>query len=71
MKNCIKKYREKNGITQGLLAEEAGIAQSSMSDIERGAQIPSIEVALRIAHALEIPVETLFILEPDEMPDNE
>lgn len=66
MKNYVRQYREEIYITQEMLAEEACIAQSSLSDIERGVQIPSVSVAIRIAQALEIPVETLFVLEEPE-----
>lgn len=71
MKNFVRQYREEIGITQEMLAEEACIAQSSLSDIERGAQIPSVFAAIRIAQALEIPVETLFVLDESKDEDND
>ena len=71
MKNFVRQYREEIGITQEMLAEEACIAQSSLSDIERGAQIPSVFAAIRIAQALEIPVKTLFVLDESKDEDND
>ena len=53
MKN-IREKREQLGISQKELAESCGIAQSTLCDIEMGRSNPSIEVALKIAKALNV-----------------
>jgi len=58
--NRVRKLREERGLTQGALAEAALIARQSLGAIESGKSDPSVSVALRIAGALEVPVEELF-----------
>ena len=50
----IKERREQLGLSQKELAEMCGIAQSTMCDIEQGRCKPSIDVAVRIAKALDV-----------------
>lgn len=53
MKN-IRERREQLGMSQKDLASACGIAQSTLCDIEMGRCNPSIEVAVKIARALEV-----------------
>ena len=53
MKN-IRERREQLGISQKELADAAGIAQSTLCDIEQGRSNPSLEVAVKIAKALKV-----------------
>ena len=48
------------GLTQAELAEKAGISRSLYSLIELGISRPSIQVALRLAYALDMSVEEVF-----------
>ena len=50
-------------MNQKTLAEKAGTAQQTISDIETGRRVPSIITALMLARALGKSVETLFFLE--------
>ncbi len=50
----IRERREQLGISQKELADAAGIAQSTMCDIEQGRSNPSLEVAVKIAKALKV-----------------
>lgn len=52
--NTIKKLREKNGISQEALAEEAGIHRTYMGRVERGKQNISVLNLIKVAKALEI-----------------
>ena len=63
----MKEKRRSSGFTQKQLAQRAGITQATVSRIESGVP-PSLWVALLIAHALDAPVEDLFVLEPDDLP---
>jgi len=44
------------------LAEQAGITRKSVNAIETGKMVPSVVLALKLAHALGIQVEELFAL---------
>lgn len=57
----IKKNRELQGITQEQLAEAIGINSTALSDIERGKTYPLPENLEKIAKALKIPCELLFV----------
>ncbi|MED3652714.1 helix-turn-helix domain-containing protein [Heyndrickxia sporothermodurans] len=66
----IKKYRLAKNITLSELAEQAGVAKSYISSLERGIQLnPSIHFLAKISNVLEIPVETL--LQSEESLTNE
>lgn len=58
--NRVRQVREERNLTQSALAEAASIARQSLGAIESGKADPSVSVALRIARALEVPVEELF-----------
>ena len=54
------------------LAEQAGISNPYLSQIERGLRKPSAEVLQQLSRALRVSAETLYvragILDPDEHP---
>jgi transcriptional regulator with XRE-family HTH domain len=54
------------------LAEQTGISNPYLSQIERGVRKPSAEVLLQLSKALRISAETLYvragILDPDDHP---
>lgn len=54
----IRRRREKLGLTQAYVAEEAGITQAMLCQIERGSKNPSLQVSLEIARILQCKVET-------------
>ncbi len=56
----IKHARESMGYSQGQLAKECGLAQSSISYIESGNKRPNIETVSVIAKALDLPVSYLL-----------
>ncbi len=53
------------GLSQGALADIAGVTRQSISGIESGRWSPSLEVALALAGALGTSVEDLFGAAPD------
>lgn len=55
------------GLSQGALADMAGVTRQSISGIESGRWSPSLEVALALASALGSTVEELFGA-PQELP---
>ena len=50
-------------LTQADLAELAGVTRRSVNAIEAGRMVPSVLLALRIARALNVSVETIFSLD--------
>ena len=53
-------HREAIGLTQTQLAELVEVQQETISRIENGRRIPSLEMTQRIAHALELELHDLF-----------
>lgn len=69
----IKKYRELKNMTQEYLSEKIGINTSALSDLERGKTFPKPENLVKIAQALDIPYELLFvntIINPDSVKED-
>jgi transcriptional regulator with XRE-family HTH domain len=56
----IKAVRERQGMSQEKLAELAEIDRTYVSMIERGKRHPTLEVASRIAEALEMRLSAII-----------
>ncbi|MCP5099060.1 MAG: helix-turn-helix transcriptional regulator [Chloroflexi bacterium] len=63
--NHLKSLRAQFGITQAQLAKRVGVARVSISSIEKGRYIPTIETALRLSKALGVPIEQIFWLKDE------
>lgn len=61
----LKLLRKKLGFTLETLAREAELTKSYVSKVERGVSSPSIEVAMRLARAMNVQVEELFSEDAD------
>ncbi len=59
----IRARRKELGLSQGALAERAGLTASFISQVERDVTSPSIDSLYKISTALEVPVFH-FLLEP-------
>lgn len=68
MKNRVKEIRKKVGLSQHQLAYLTGLSQSTISHIERGAFIPTIDSAYKIAAVLDYDVKEVFVPEACELP---
>lgn len=68
LRNTMKVERAKRDLTQADLAEMAGVTRRSINAIEAGKMVPSVLLALKIARALGVPVETIFSLEGPSSP---
>ena len=60
-KNRIREFRKKRGLRQIDLARLVGIFQSELSEIERGLRKPSVYLAKKIAKALGVSLDDLFL----------
>jgi putative transcriptional regulator len=65
LRNQIKVQRAMRDLTQADLAELAGITRRSVNAIEAGRMVPSVLLALKIARALGVTVETIFNLDEE------
>jgi putative transcriptional regulator len=59
----VRKFREKEDITQGELAREINVSRQTINAIETGKYNPSLELALKISDFFDTEVEKLFTLE--------
>lgn len=60
--NRLKVLRAENDLTQGALADLIGTTRKSINAIEMERMVPSTLLALKLARALDSPVEQLFQL---------
>jgi transcriptional regulator with XRE-family HTH domain len=60
--DVVRKRRLALELSQGELADRAGVHRTYLSDIERGSRNVTVTVLARIAEALELKVSTLFRL---------
>ncbi len=65
--NRIRELRSNLGMTQAHLAEVVGVARVSIIAIETGRYLPTIETALRISKALNIPLDKIFWLKEESI----
>lgn len=63
MKNRIRELRKKAGLRQEDLAAWLGVTRQTINAIENDKYNPTLELAMRLARLLQIPVEELFHLE--------
>jgi transcriptional regulator with XRE-family HTH domain len=57
---AIRQRRYELALSQEDLAEKAGLHRTYISDIERGARNPSLEIIEKLAISLEVKVSDLF-----------
>jgi putative transcriptional regulator len=63
LRNRLKVQRAMRDLTQADLAALAGVTRRSVNAIETGNMVPSIILALKLARALGVSVDTLFELD--------
>jgi putative transcriptional regulator len=71
LSNKLKSLRQMRGeISQQQLADIVGCSRQTIISIESGCKNPSVEIALKISHALNAPVDQIFSLEDGKEKDN-
>jgi len=65
--NQLGEFRARRGWTQAELAERTGVSRQTVNALEAGRAEPKLEVALRLAAALETTVDELFALRPGQL----
>ena len=71
VRSRLREIRLMRGLTQQALAQMAGLTRQTIGSVEAGDSGPSIEVGLRLAKVLGVPLGDLFSLDPDFGPDAE
>lgn len=66
LRNKLKVQRAICDLTQAELAVKAGVTRRTINAIETGKMVPSVLLALKIARALNVTVETVFTLDGAE-----
>jgi len=59
-KNNLKKYREKNKMTQEKLSEKTGVTRQTIISIENGKYVPSLPLALKFSKIFKCKIGDLF-----------
>lgn len=62
LSNNLKKLRIEIGYTQAELAKLVMVSRKTINTVENGIFVPSTILALKLAQALDVNVETLFQL---------
>ncbi len=60
IRNNIRDMRVRKNITQEQLAEAVGVSRQTIVAIEKGNYIPSLLLAINLAHFFGVSVEKLF-----------
>jgi putative transcriptional regulator len=68
-KNQVKEMRTQKSMTQEALALACGVTRQTIISIEKEKFIPSVKLAMEIAHTLSISVDELFWLAQVERKD--
>jgi putative transcriptional regulator len=63
LRNTLKVQRALRDLTQAELAALAGVTRKSVNAIETGRMVPSVLLALKLARALGVSIETIFSLD--------
>ncbi len=61
--NRLAELRAARGLSAAALAAEIGVSRQTVYAIESGSYTPNTAVSLKLAHALDVPVEEIFQLE--------
>jgi putative transcriptional regulator len=64
--NRLKEVRLENNFTQEALANAVEVTRQTIIAIEKSKFGPTVSLALALARVLDVKVEDLFWLEPDE-----
>ncbi|WP_300544170.1 helix-turn-helix transcriptional regulator [Maricaulis sp.] len=62
LENRLRELRARHGLTQAQLAERVGVTRKTINTVENRVFVPSAILALKLARALDVPVEEVFTL---------
>jgi transcriptional regulator with XRE-family HTH domain len=56
----LRDLREQQGLTRDAVSARAGISRSTLSRLESGLSVPTIETLLKLANSFELPLPKLL-----------
>jgi DNA-binding XRE family transcriptional regulator len=62
----LKEILDNRGIKQSHFVRKFGISDTTMSKLCRGERVPTLPIALVIANELQIPVEEIWYITPQD-----
>jgi len=66
IQNNIRRLRFDHGeMTQQQLADAVGVSRQTIVAIEKGNYSPSLELAFRLSHVFQTPIQDVFTCDPD------
>jgi len=63
MNNKLRELRKQQKLTQDELAKALDVSRQTINAIENNKYNPTLELAMRMARFMKIPVEQLFLLD--------
>lgn len=66
MRNIVRQLRKQADLRQEDLARALGVSRQTVIAIENDKYNPTLELAMKIARLLKLPVEEIFFLEEGE-----
>jgi putative transcriptional regulator len=66
VRNGVREFREKRGLTQKELGERVGVSRQAINAIETGKFDPSIRLAHDLARFFGVPIEALFLFDEED-----
>jgi putative transcriptional regulator len=69
IKNKLKVFRAMHDWTQEELARRVCVTRKTINTVEKGKYIPSTYLALKLAKVFQVPVEELFQLDSECIPE--
>ena len=70
IKNSLKVWRAREGISQQQLADATGLSRQTVNAIERGRFVPSALSVLKMARFFKTTVEEIFQLVDEDDPQS-
>lgn len=70
IRNKLKVFRAMHDWTQEELARRVSVTRKTINTIEKGKYVPSTYLALKLAKVFKVPVEELFQLNSEFIPDD-
>jgi putative transcriptional regulator len=71
MRTRIKEFRARKDMTQEQLAEHVGVRRETIVFMEKGKYNPSLRLAHKVAKALDITIDELFLFDDEDTAEGE
>ncbi|GFH42262.1 transcriptional regulator [Lactococcus hodotermopsidis] len=69
LKNRVRELRARDRLTQDELAKAVGVSRQTIVALEKESYVPSLVLALHIAHHFQCEIEEIFTLLADKQEE--